>query len=365
MSASSDSGMSISQFATLLNATNEDFPRGQLAVTLSHKKYEVTNQIIPQFAKTGSGKQWETHIQLEDSPNGGFTGLFFAANQTQLFDTDYTLTSYYRHYKNSISYDLLQLDLNRGDRVQRYNYLKSQRMALHRKVADDLKEEFWSAPASSSDTTSMVGPFGWLTMGDDNDTGSFSGGNPYYLDGNTFTKGGQSASTYTRLKNFYVDHNGVLDATLLDKMAIANLKTSFEVPVIPGQQGIDGVNTPLSVIYYTSANVITNVEKVARNYDDRVGYDLGKYRGETTYKGIPFRYNDIFDTASTYLYGTDPIVAIDWKVMYPVVVKGWKFKGMVKDNAFCDTAKDEFVHYVGCVHCDSPQLTGYMISQHS
>jgi hypothetical protein len=365
MSASSPSGMSIDQFATLLNATQEYFKPGQLAMTLNHKKYEVTNQIIPQYAQMGSGKQWETHIQLEDSPNGGHTGLFFAENQTQLFDTDYTLTSYYRHYKNSISYDMLQLDLNRGDRVQRYNYLKSQRMALHRKVADDIKEDFWSAPASSSDTTSPIGPFGWITMGDDNDTGSFSGGNPYYLDGNTYTKGGQSASTYSRLKSYYVDHNGVLDSTLLDKIADADLSTSFEVPIIPGQQAVGDVGN-MSVVRYTSKNVIINIEKVARNYDDRVGYDLGKYRGETTYKGIPFRYNDIFDTASTYLYGTDPIVAIDWKVMYPVIVKGWKFKSQLKDNAFCDTAKDEFVHlvYVGC-HSENPQLSGYMISQHS
>lgn len=359
----SASGMSILQFETLLNATDAKYKPNQLAVTLNHKKYEVTNQILPQFKQTGSGTQWETHIQLEDSPNGGHTGLFFAANQTQLFDTDHTLVSTYRHYKNSISYDTIQLDINRGDAVQRYNYLKSQRIALHRKVADDVKETFWSAPASASDTTSPIGPFGWITLGTDNDTGSFSGGEPYYLDGNQYTTGGLSRTTYARLKTYYADHNGLLDSTLLDTMARADLMTSFEIPIVPDQTKVTGVPA-MSVVRYTSANVIINIEKIARNSDDRIGYDLGKYRNETTYKGIPFRHNDIFDTASTYLYGTDPIVAINWKVMYPVVVNNWYFTNNVQQNPFCDTAKDEFVHllWAGC-HNESPQMSGYLISQ--
>lgn len=362
---SSPSGMSISQFETLLNATNAKYKPDQLAVTLKHKKYEVTNNILPKFKQMGSGTQWETHIQLEDSPNGGHTGLFFAQNQTQLFETDQKLVSTYRHYKNSISYDTIQLDINRGDAVQRYNYLKSQRIALTRKVADDIKETFWSAPASSADTTSPIGPFGWLTLGTDGSTGDFTGGEPYYLDGTQYTTGGLSRTTYTRLKTYYADHNGLLDSSLLDLMARANLMTSFEVPIVPELASVDGALTDMNVVYYTSANVIINIEKIARNSDDRVGYDLGKYRGETTYKGIPFRHNDVFDTASTYLYGTDPIVAIDWKVMYPVVVKNWYFNSNVQQNPFCDTAKDEFVHllWAGC-HCESPQMAGYLISAH-
>ncbi len=359
----SPSGMTLAQFETLLNATDAYYKPDQLAVTLNHKKYEVTNNILPKFKQTGSGTQWETHIQLEDSPNGGHTGMGFAQNQTQIFDTDHKLVSTYRHYKNSISYDTILLDINRGDAVQRYNYLTSQRKALTRKVADDVKETFWSAPASAADTTSPIGPFGWLTLGTAGDTGSFSGGEPYYLDGTQYTTGGLSRTTYPKLATYYADHKGLLDSSLLDKLAMADLKTSFEAPIVPDMTkvGVDSMN----VVRYTSANVIMNIEKIARNSDDRLGYDLGKYRGETTYKSIPFRYNDIFDTASTYLYGTDPIVAIDWKVMYPVVVKNWYFNSNVQQNPFCDTAKDEFVHllWAGC-HCENPMLTGYLISQH-
>lgn len=366
--AISQSGMTLSQFTTLLNATDEDFTPGQLAMTLAYRKYEVTNTILPKFKKWGSGESYQTHIQLQDSTNGGNVGMFFAQNVTNLFETDQTLTSNYRHYKNSCTYDQLQLDLNKGDRVQRYNYIKSQRMAMHRKTADDLKEMFWSAPASSSDTTSPIGPFGWLVMGDDNDDGSFSGGDPYYLDGNTYSAGGQATGTYSRHKNYYADHNGNINDSFLDKLSTANRKTSFEVPLVPNSQSISGVDTrvPQKVVYYASDNLIQQVEKVARNSDDRIGYDLGKYNGETTFKGIPFRYNEIFDTASTYLYGTDPLVAINWDIIYPVVVRNWYFKKIVQRSPFCDTAFEEYIHlaWAGC-HCENRQQAGFMISQHT
>jgi hypothetical protein len=366
--AVSQTGMTLAQFETLLNATDADFTPNKLAMTLNHKKYEVTNQILPRYKKTGSGTAYESHIQLEDSPNGGNVGMFFVQDNIQIYDTDQTITSNYRHYVNGCAYDEAQIDINRGDRVQRYNYMKSQRMAMHRKAADDIKEQWWSAPASASDGTSIRGPFGWLVQGDALDAGSFSGGDPYYLDGNTYNAGGLATGTYSKWKSYYADHNGVINDTILDIMGTANRKTGFEVPLVPNMQKINGVETNVAnkVVYYTSDNVLKQIEKIARNSDDRIGYDLGKYAGETTYKGIPFRYNDIFDTASTYLYGTDPIVAINYNVLYPVVVRGWYFKKKIKENPFSHNAFNEFIDLYWCgAHCDNRQQCGYMINEHS
>jgi hypothetical protein len=366
--ASSESGMTLAQFTTLLNATQPDFTPGQLAMTLNYRKYEVTNTILPEFKKLGSGQSFQTHIQLLDSPNGGNTGMFFAQDNATIYDTDQTATSNYRHYVNSCTYDAAQLDINRGDRVQRYDYIKSQRMAMHRKTADDMKETFWSAPASASDTTAPIGPFGWLVMGTDNDTGSYSGGDPYYLDGNTYSAGGLATATYPKWKSYYADHNGKLDETLLDLITTAMRKTSFEVPLVPNIQAVDGVDTkvPQKVKMYTSNAVLTAIEKIARNSDDRLGYDIGKYMGETTIKGITLGYNEIFDTASTYLYGSDPIVAINWDVMYPVVVRNWYFKSKVKEHPFSHNAFNEFIDlYWAGVHNENRQQSGFLISNHT
>ena len=363
----SNSGMTLAQFETLLNATDDDFEPNKLAMTLNHKKYEVTNIILPQYKKLRTGTSYTSHIQLEDATNGAHTGMFFVQDQVNLYETDQTIESSYRHYINSCSYDEAQLDINSGDRAKRYDYIKSQRMAMYRKIGDDLKEKFWSAPSSATDTTNPIGPFGWLVLGTNNSTGDFSGGDPYYLDGNTYSAGGKATGTYTKWKNFYADHNGDLGEALLELMGTCNRKTDFELPIVPNaRQQVDGIvtNGSSKLVYYTSDNVIKNVEKIARNSDDRIGYDLGKYAGETTYKGIPFRYNDIFDTASTYLYGTDPVVAINWNIMYPVVVKNWYFRSKVANHPFAHNCFNEFVDLYWCgVHCENRQMTGWLISQ--
>ena len=171
---------------------------------------------------------------------------------------------------------------------------------------------------------------------------------------------------HTRLKNFYADHDGILDTSLLDTFGTASRKTSFEAPLIKGSPSMAGVETGgiQKCVVYTNNNVIAAIEKIARNLDDRVGFDIGKYIGETTIKGIPFRYNEIFDTASTYLYGSDPIVGINFEQMYPVT--SLYFESTTQKMPYTSTGMMEIVDLVwAAAHCKSPQMAGFMISEHT
>ncbi len=358
------SGMSISQFETLLNATRSDFERNELAVTMNYPKYEVVNQILPNYKKTRSGKNYTTNIQLEDATNGGAVGMFFAQDQSNLYDTDQKVTTEWKHYTNNCSYDLAQLDINKGDRVTEYDYMMSQRLAMWRKIGDDLQEQFWSAPASSSDTNKIFGPSSWLTYGTDNATitSGFTGTTAQYLDTNTFNPGGVSPTTYDRWRSLYLDHNGNLNESLLDLIGDANRATDFEAPFRDKVKGVD-TGVPAKVQYYTSNNVIKNVEKIARNSDDRIGYDLGKYAGKTLYKNIPFNYVKLLDTAQSTQWGTDPIFAINFDNLYPIVLRNWYFKPRVAPNAFAHNVYTEYVDLYWAVHCKNRQTLGYMISQ--
>jgi hypothetical protein len=201
-------------------------------------------------------------------------------------------------------------------------------------------------------------------MGADNSTIGFNGLNPEYTDGNDFNVGGLSSTTYPKWSNIYVDHNGILNETLLDTLGDCNRQIDFEAPVIPGGT-ITGVSAglPDKVAYYTSNNIIRNVEKIARNSDDRIGNDLGKYAGKTLYKGIPFNYVKILDTASTHLYGTDPIFAINFDIMYPVVLDGWFFNSDQSKNATAHTVVTEFIDLVWNIHSENRAEGGYLVSQ--
>lgn len=367
----SESGMSLAQFTDLTNATDAAVKR-ELGVTLNYRSYEATNTILPKFKKTFTGKQYEIPVQVEDDTNGGHTGMFYVTDNVQITEHDKTLTYHPRHYRKAMTYDAAQIDINSGTRVQRYNWIVSKRIAHARKIADDIKESMWSAPTSSSDSTSPLSPFAHLTLGTDDSTGGFTGGNPYYLDGNQFNDGGQDRDTYTKLKSYFGDHNGDLSTNVLDLLGKAHLQTKFELPLVPNAQKINGVDTdvPNKVVIYTTANVIINIEKIARNSDDRIGYDLGKYRGETTFKGIPFRYNELFETgtatsaAVSYLHGTDPLVGINWDIMYPAVVENWYFKKekYVAPNTGHVFVEAQDLYWAGIV-CRNSQMAGYLISQ--
>jgi len=367
--AISQSGMSLSQFLTLLNATRDYFTPDKLTMTLNYPRYEVLNDILRRRKKTATGERYTTNIQLEDATNGGAVGMFFVQDVSNIYDTDHKVISEWKHYTNNVSYDLAQVDINKGDKVREYDYIKSQKMAMYRKIGDDLQEQFWSVPTSASDGNRVYGPPGWLTMGTDNATitSGFTGTTGRYLDGTTFNPGGISAVTYPKWASLYLDHNNNLNDTLLDLLGDANRATDFEAPLVDAGK-VEGVetNVPRKVVYYTTNNVIRNIEKIARNSDDRIGYDLGKYAGETLYKNIPFRYVKYLDTEGSggtrAYYGKDPIFAINFDVLYPVVLQNWYFRTDEGKNAFAHNVVTEYVDLYWCVHCENRQTAGYLVS---
>ncbi len=361
----SASGISLAQFETLLNATRKWFTPDQLAVTLNYPKYEVMNRILRKYKKTKTGRSYTTNIQLEDSTNGGAVGMFFVQDQSNLYETDHKPETAWKHYTNNCSYDLAQVDINSGDKLKEYDYIESQKTAMWRKCADDIQEQWWSAPATSSDANKIFGPSSWLTLGDDNATikSGFTGTTAQYLDTNTFNPGGVNPTTYAKWRSLYLDHNGNLNETFLDLLGDAVRATDFEAPLEP--QKVNGVeeNVPRKVQFYTSNNVIKQVEKMARNSDDRIGNNLGKYQGKTTYNDIQFNYVKLLDTAQSTQWGTDPLFAINFNVLYPIVLRNWYWRHDKGKNAFSHNVYTEYTDlYWGC-HCENRQGAGFLVSQ--
>jgi len=356
--------LTVSQCLDLVNATNDDFTLDKLKVALTYPKYEVVNRILPNYKKTAAGENYTTDIQLDDATNGGHVGMLFYNDTSNVNDTDQKATTAWKRYTNNCSYDRIQLSINAANKTRIYSYLKSKKIAMYRKSADDIQAAFWSNPTGSADTTSIRGVAGWITMGTDDSTGGFTGTNGEYLDGTNFDCGGISSTTYPKWTNWYADHKGNLNETLLDTLGDACRATDFEAPQNVGGS-VDGVATEgiAGMEFFTSNNIIKNIEKIARNSDDRIGYDLGKYQGKTMYKGIPFNYVKILDTASTYLYGTDPLYAINFDMLYPVVLEDWYWQVDTEKNAFSHTVMTQYTDLVWNTHCEDRQKAGFLISE--
>jgi hypothetical protein len=159
-----------------------------------------------------------------------------------------------------------------------------------------------------------------------------------------------SATVNARWANYYADHGNTIDDTLLDKLARAFRKCHFQAPLEPGKIFTDDTFANFRLYsndnnigeiekmarkaddrfanfrLYSNDNNIGEIEKMARKADDRLGADLGKYMGRTMYKGIPWVYVDILDTADTDTYGTNPIFGVNHDQFYPVVLRGEYFR---------------------------------------
>jgi hypothetical protein len=354
--------LSVSQCLDLVNSTRDHFTLDKLSVALNYPRYEVLNDILKNFKKVGAGENWETNIQLTDATNGGQVGMLFHNDTSNQTDTDKKVVTPWRRYTNNCSYDRIAMSINKAEKTRVYNYLKSKMTSMYRKSADDMQNIFWGAPTGAADSDSAYGVSSWLTLGTDN-TDGFTGGKASYQDGNTFNPGGLDPTVYSKWKSYYGDHNGNLGETLLDQLGDACRATDFEAPMSPGK--VDGVDEGglERMRFYTSNEVIKQIEKVARNSDDRIGYDLGKYKGKTLYKGIPFNYVKILDTANANLYGTNPLYAVNFDQLYPVVLEDWYFQPDTDKNAFSHTVMTQYHDLVWNLHCENRQQAGFLISQ--
>lgn len=321
-------GITINQAVDLGYATLQSFKQDDLAITMKHPRYEAINKWFrSDKLQLDGGDRITRYIQLGDAGNAQHVRLY-ETDEPNVVNTDKEIKVEWTHAITSFTYSRKELAMNLGNKVRVYNYLKSRRLGAFREFADLLEEAAWSTPTGPTDDLNPHGIPAWLSMGAALSTGAFTGYNGHYNDGSAtpYNVGGlaSTALVNSRWANYYADHQGVIDDTLLALLRRAFRKTYFQAPLEPTKIFEDTAYGNYRL--YSNDNVIGAMEELALKSDDRVGPDLGKYAGRTMFKGIPFVYVDILDTANTNTYGTDPIFGIDHNQFYPAVLRGEYFR---------------------------------------
>jgi len=320
-------GITIDQARDLVNATLQRISDDPLQVTLAQSNYPAVQMLTEENVKYDGGKFITWDVTLSTSGNAKNTQLY-GTDTTNVTNTTHEGHTHWTHSTTNFSYDVREILLNAGDRVKIFNVLKAKKVDAWSDMITLLENGFWSTPTSSTDALNPNGAPAWLTQGTNGSTGGFTGYSPHYAGGTTdFDAGGinTTSAINTRWANYYADHDGNIDDSLLDILSSAWRKCNFKAPAIASD--VLNPKSDLSKVrFYSNDNVIKNLEKLARLSDDRIGNDLGKYQGATVYKGIPFIYSPNLDTADTNLYGTDPIFGINHNYLYPVVLRGQYFE---------------------------------------
>lgn len=362
-------GITITQAIDLGKATLEAFETDGLAMALKHQCYEVVNTWFGgDKVQTDGGDRVERHISLRDTGNAQHVRMY-ETDTPNVSNVDETIKVEWAHAQSSFSYSTKELAMNKGNSRRVYSLLKQRRDNCYREFADMLEEAAWAVPTGSSDDRTPFGIPGWITQATTDPSGAAGDFTAYTAAyqgvATTFSVGGiaASATANPRWANYQEDHNAVINDTLLKRLARSFRKTKFQSPMF-ASQSIDPKSSFSNFRMYTNSAVLDAIEELARKSDDRLGADLGKYAGATIFKGIPFRYVDILDTAQTYTYGKDPIFGINHSHFYPVVLDGEVFK--VNDPMSKVGQHNVLTVYIDLTYayiCDNRRTGGFLISE--
>ncbi len=362
-------GIQIEQATDLLTATLAKFKPNQFEIALESQTAEIVNRWFKTDKMVVSGgDRCQFFIQLKRSNN---------ATHTRLYDTDDVNVANvmtegnvnWTHVKTAWAYDVREIAMNKGNPQRIFSMLEARIKAAHHDLIIELEQAAWRTPSSSTDDLSPFGIPGWLAQGDDGETGDFTGFLPDFTTADdtesafSTVAGISCSSTVNPLwASFYADHNNLLDDNLLKLLSRAVLKSHFETPTVAGE-ALDPKSNFSNFRYYTSSNVILELEELARKSDDRVGYDLGKYAGATIFKGVPFKWVADLDTELTYVRGADPIYGINHNHFYPIVLSDNNFrKTKPTPKSGSHNVLEGFVDLTYAYVCDNRRTGGFLIS---
>lgn len=172
-----------------------------------------------------------------------------------------------------------------------------------------MENEMWTAPTDSAE--SPRSPFGipWWIQQSTTAAVGLNGLNP---SGFSSGRAGLSSSTYSNWANHTFTYNKVDDDDALESMAKSFEDCDFFAPDDFSELGRGEPDYEV----YTVWNVLNKAQKLAKAQNDDIGTDLGRYRGTTMFRGVPFRRVRAFEDTSLDSSDTnDPIYGIDWNNM--------------------------------------------------
>ena len=363
-------GITITQAIDLGKATLEQFNQDKLEVAFKHQTYEVLNQwFAKDKVQLDGGDRVTRYISLRDTGNAQHVRMY-DTDTPNISNVDEVIKVEWTHAQVSFSYSVKELAMNTGNRSRIYSLLKQRRTNAFREFADLLEEKAWQTPSSSSDDLSPIGIPGWLVQADTNPSGAIGDFTGYVGDYWSDTESAMAtagnitstASVNPRWANYYEDHQNALDSSLLKRLRRSFRKTKFQSPMF-AKQVLDPNSGFSNFRLYTNSAVLDELEEIAIKSDDRVGADLGKYAGSTIFKGIPFMYVDVLDSAKQYVYGANPIFGVNHSHFYPVCLDGENFR--VNDPMSKVGQHNVLTVYVDLSYayiCDNRRTGGFLIS---
>ncbi len=334
--------------------------------TFAYTNYQFYNQFFKNSHKVKGGDYLEGNITLDSEGNARLVGIW---DQDTLVKKNIQrrYTANWRQAKGGMLWNLMETSLNSGSE-KIYDVLESQYKSAVKDIIETVYLSLLTGPTSASDDESPNSLNTWLRVGTQASTGGWTGYQSRYNDGNTpgtaYDTAGltSSASVNSGWASYYADHQGNIDESLLSLLDVAVRRLNFHAPVVP--MAIGQENGLVNFTMYTSNNVLKKLNTFYAKADDNMGYHRDSHYGTPTFMSIPFMYCDIFDTARTALYGTDPIFGLNHSNIYPIIHTDWNFKTLEGRDPTRAVVLQKLIYLRYQMWAENPRWAGFLVSSH-
>jgi hypothetical protein len=221
-------GITAEQAIDLGYATLQAYEPNAVQMALKKTTYEVVNRWFPKAHKLSGGKRVDFDLSLGDTGNGMFKKMY-GTDTPNVANVVKEGTVAWVDYQNSFSYAIQELEVNRDNKTRIFDLLRNRKLNCARETADELELAGWITPESATDTDKPHGIAGWIVPGTSDSNGAFYGYLPHY------TTSDDASSTYSTIAglscsstvnnlyaNWYADHNGNLDDSLLKLLRLGS-----------------------------------------------------------------------------------------------------------------------------------------------
>lgn len=314
-------GLAMSELLDLTKTTLEDMPKLSFETPLQWQDYIAVNQFLKGGGKNiqiGSGYGIRRNIMLKQSGNAEHVQLY-QSTAVNVADVQEQLTAPWAYAQTYWSIERREALINRAPAAF-VNLVESRRVDAMLAFADLLEDRAWKSINTSADTVNPRGIPYHVTIGANGENG-FYGGQTRDNAGTAVTSvSGLTPVDLDRWCNYYSDYAGPTNAdAMVKKMHEVYRKIRFKAPRIVKDLEVG----PLSgYAIYMDGTTIDEYEAYTRKSNENIGFDVGKFAGNTAFQRTPVTWVPPLDTAAVAYRGANPIYFINHNKFKLFILRG-------------------------------------------
>ena len=305
----------------------------QMGILRKYPRYPICRRAFKQgvMENVPSGTNLTWQIILDDTGNAEFVTPYESVeyDTTDVIGTFSAPWVLLRHY-HQITTD--EINRNRASALRLQNLLKSKRDEAAGGAFNKLELRSWQLPTGSAEEKAKL-PYGIpytivpitgaqvtanaATIAAGNAVNYFQGQNAsgfsswYGVD--------TSLAKYERVRSYcdvWDQSDGSITETGIDKILRLLRQIQWQGPISKAEFESGDFDT---MAFHTTDAMMTNFERKARDNNESLGSDLGKFAGQANTKGVPYVWSPGLEATSA---STNPLVAVNLNVIKPVTLAG-------------------------------------------